>query len=114
MSGELTGIVLFFIGLYGLIARRNIIKSIISIGIMEMGIILYFLSVNFDSNMVSPVYGANQNIADPLPQALTITAIVVGVSITAITLAMFIKLYHKYGTTNWEKAAQKRRAGDEL
>lgn len=42
--------------------------------------------------------------ADPLPQALVITAIVVGISVTAIALVMFISMYHTYGTTNWNKA----------
>ncbi len=37
-----------------------------------------------------------------------ITAIVIGVGITAVSLTMFINLYHKYGTTNWEKAKRMR------
>jgi multicomponent Na+:H+ antiporter subunit C len=46
--------------------------------------------------------------ADPLPQALVITAIVVGIAVTAVALIMFIAMYHKFGTTNWIKAMRHR------
>ncbi len=111
LNGEITSIILFFIGVYGIIARRNMVKSIISIGIMEMAIILFLLSVNFEKGMRAPVSGLTSNISDPLPQALMITAIIIGVAVNAIGLSLFINIYHKYGTTNWTKAAYKRRQG---
>ncbi|MCT4542684.1 MAG: cation:proton antiporter subunit C [Vallitalea sp.] len=109
INGETIGIALFFIGMYGLIARRNIIKTIISIGIIQSGIILFFLTINFSRNSIPPI-GQNLGKAtsDPLPQALMITAIVIGISIIAVSLTMFITLYHRYGTTNWNKATKKR------
>lgn len=108
LSGEMIGIALFMIGLYGLIARRNIVKTIICIGIMEMGIILFFLTIHAQPDARPPI-GENGIAADPVPQALMITAIVIGVAVTAVALIMFIGLYHKYGTTNWKKARQMRR-----
>jgi multicomponent Na+:H+ antiporter subunit C len=108
-NGETVSIVLFFIGIYGIIARRNIVKTIISIGIMETAVILFFVAINYNEGVIAPI-GAEAAIkgADPLPQALMITAIVIGVTITAISLTMFITLYHKYGSTNWEKVIKKR------
>lgn len=109
LNGEMVSIVVFFIGVYGLIARRNIVKSIISLGIMETAVILYFISTGFTEGDLPPV-GDLEGIpaSDPLPQALMITEIVIGVAITAIALTMFIHLYHKYGTTNWYKAMRRR------
>jgi len=46
--------------------------------------------------------------ADPLPQAMMITDIVIGIGVTAIALTLMIHLYHRYGTTNWQKARDKR------
>lgn len=107
--GEMTAFSLFFIGLYGLIARRNIVKSILSVGVMEVGVILFFLSVHFESGQRPPMGDvAAAPVSDPVPQALMITAIVIGVSVTAVALSMFISLYHKYGTTNWLKAMRRR------
>lgn len=108
-KGEVISIVIFFIGVYGLIARRNIIKSIISVVVMEVAVILFFLTINFTPDSVPPIGTENTaRFADPLPQALMITAIVIGVGLIAVALTLFITLHHKYGTTNWEKAKMKR------
>ena len=52
------------------------------------------------------------NAADPLPQALMITAVVIGISVTAISLTMFIAMAQKYGTTNWKRVKTKRGESD--
>lgn len=106
---EATGIVLFFIGMYGLVARKNIVKSILSISIMEVGIVLYFLGINYQLGQIPPIGDlSGAVVADPLPQALMITTIVIGVSVTAVSVSMFIAMYHRYGTTSWEVAKQNR------
>lgn len=108
--GEIAAIIIFFIGIYGVIARRNIIKTIISIGVMEAAVILFFISSG-EGSANAPIISDTDItgvIADPMPQALMITAIVIGVGVTAIALTMFINLYHRYGTTNWEKARKAR------
>lgn len=116
--GEIAAIIIFFIGVYGVVARRNIIKTVISIGIMETAVILYFISDSININK-APILDDTRivdNIADPVPQALMITAIVIGIGITAVALTMFINLYHKYGTTNWKKAklARDTKTNDDL
>ncbi len=111
-SSEICALALFFIGVYGVVARRNIIKTIISIGIMEVAVILFFLSVDFEPGMTPPIGQELTFAADPVPQALMITAIVIGVAVTALAVAMFVGLYHKYGTTGWTKALSARRKED--
>jgi len=109
INAQNTAIILFFIGVYGLCARRNIIKTIISLGIMGGGVILFFLSINRTAESMPPIFNGDVVVAaDPLTQALVITAIVVGISVTAVALIMFIAMYHKYGTTNWLKAMKHR------
>lgn len=111
--GMIVAFILFFISIYCLIVRKNIIKSIIAFGIMESAIILYFLDAHHEQNAVPPLLlDQVQNavaVADPLPQAMMITSIVIGVSVTAVGLTMFMSLYYHYGTTNWRKVALKRR-----
>ncbi|HPJ21872.1 MAG TPA: cation:proton antiporter subunit C [Clostridia bacterium] len=110
INAQNTAIIIFFIGVYGLCARRNIIKTIISLGIMGGGVILFFLSVNRTAQSMPPIFTEEVAVAaDPLPQALVITAIVVGISVTAVALVMFIAMYHKFGTTNWLKAMKHRK-----
>jgi len=109
-NGETVAILLFFIGLGGLIVRHNIVKSIVSLGIMQTAIILYFVAGGFVTGSVPPIEPLVEGalVADPLPQALMITEIVIGVGITAASLIMFIRIYHKYGTTNWEKLKSRK------
>lgn len=111
INGENVSIVLFFIGMYGLCARRNILKTIISLAIVQAALILFFVSINAQRDSTPPIGNALEqmtNVADPLPQALMITAIVVGISVTALSLTMFVSLYHKYGSTNWNRVKRKR------
>jgi multicomponent Na+:H+ antiporter subunit C len=105
--GEIGAIIIFFIGVYGVLARRNITKTVISIGIMEAAIILFFVAGGGAGSTSAPIV-AGVGAADAIPQALMITAIVIGIAVTAVSLTMFIYLYHKYGTTNWEKARKMR------
>lgn len=109
-NGETVSIILFFIGLYGVVSRRNIIKSVISIIIMETAIILFFLTIHFQTDSVPPI-GENLQgaVADPVPQAMMITAIVIGIAITAVALVMANTVYHKYGTSNWNELMIKRK-----
>lgn len=114
INGESISILLFFVGVYGLIARQNIIKSIMSISIMQVAIILYFITTNIAPGSVPPIGDVAQTlqVADPLPQALMITDIVIGIGVTASGLTMFIHLYHRYGSTNWQKVMKKRNRHD--
>lgn len=108
--GEIIALILYCVGFYGLLARRNMIRTIISLGIIQSAIILFFLAINHHSAMIPPIGSTSaEAVADPLPQALMITAIVIGVSVTAVSLTMFISLYHRYGSTNWKKVQRKRR-----
>lgn len=110
INGETVSIVVFFIGVFGLISRRNIIKSIVALSIMQTAAILYFLSSGYKEGSTAPIGNIPEGalVADPLAQAMMITDIVIGVAVTAAALTMFIHLYHRYGTTNWIKAAKKR------
>ncbi len=104
----MVSIVLFFIGLIGILSSKRMFKTIISMSIMEVGAVLFFLTMNAQVSDVPPIGVTTGEIADPLPQALMITAIVIGVAVTAISLVMFINLYHRYGTSNWEEAKEIR------
>jgi len=102
---EIFVIAMFFISFYGLIVSKNAIKSIVFIVLMESAVIMFFLSLGYSSGIIPPI-GQNlelaENVADPLPQALMITAIIIGLSITAINITMLITLCRKLKTTDWD------------
>ncbi|MCB2195412.1 MAG: cation:proton antiporter subunit C [Bacteroidetes bacterium] len=93
--------ILFLVGLYGLITRRNLIKIVISLSIMEFSVFLFLVIIGYIDAGVAPIVElSNQNViyVDPLPQAMVLTAIVIGLATTAMLLAIAIRLYRKYKT----------------
>ena len=100
-------ILLFFISFYGLITTSNIIKSIVFIMMMQTSVIMFWLGVGSRQGVFPPIIGDiaylehPEIIADPLPQALMLTAIIIGISVTAINITMLNALFKKYKTVNW-------------
>ena len=93
---------IFFLGLYGAMTQRNIMKTIMSVGIMDIGAITFFMMVNLPANAAPPISSTPvERMADPVPQALMITALVIGVSVIAMCLAMYMRVAYRYGTADW-------------
>ncbi len=94
-------IVLFAVGLYGILRKRNLIKIIIGLIIVEYAVHLLFILVGYRAGGRSPILASDQlilNIVDPLPQALVLTAIVIGLAVTALVVSLAIRIYDRYGT----------------
>ena len=109
LNAETVSIILFFIGMMGMILRKNMMISVISIGIMDAAIILFFITLN--SGIDIEAVGYQADLVDPVPHALMITSIVIGVAIKAISLIMILDLYHDYNTLDWDEAKYIRENG---
>lgn len=108
INAQTVSLLLFFVGLMGVVTQRNIVKSIIAVNVMDVGAILFLITVNYVPGNVPPVGAVvGEVVADPLPQALMITAIVIGISVTAVSLAVFINLFRRYGTADWQTVIQR-------
>ncbi len=102
---------LFLIGVYTMITRKNLIKKIIGMNIMDSAINLFFISMGSIEGGVAPIkiIGVENVIyVNPLPQAIILTAIVVSVSVTAFALGLCVKLYEQYGTLDADKIREVR------
>ncbi len=108
LRAENIAVILFFVGIAGIFSSRRMLKTIVSIGIMQVAAITFYLTMFASPNSTAPIDTQSTNVADPLPQALMITAIVIGVAVTAIILVMFINLYHRYGNSDWVNISKKR------
>ena len=99
-------LILFIIGLYGVVTRRNLIKIILGIAIMEYSVNLFFILIAYVDKSTVPILSEGfleGPFADPLPQAMILTAIVIGLATTALLLSIAIRLYRKYGTFDIRK-----------
>ena len=103
---------LIFIGIYIVLVKRNLIKVIIGLSILDTGINLFLISLGYISKGTAPIFSKiDMEIArmvDPVPQALVLTAIVIGVAVLALALTLAIRLYHNYGTLNLRKIKDQR------
>lgn len=100
-------IILFLVGLFGVVAKRNLIKMIIGLAIMEYSVNLFLILTGYinggEAPIVTDVTAENISFVDPLPQAMVLTAIVIGVATTGLLLAIAVMLYKKYNTFDIRK-----------
>jgi len=87
------------VGLFVLVDDENLVKKVLGLNIFQTGVFLVFVSAGYRANGEPPIVSpAGGPYANPLPQVLMLTAIVVGVSVTAVALALVVRLYREYGT----------------
>jgi len=96
-------IALMLVGIYGLLSQRNVIKMIVSLNIFEIGLNVFIISIGYVKGGIAPILTSDSASSalvyvDPLPHALVLTAIVIGVGVTAFALALARKMHKKYGT----------------
>ena len=104
-------VVLFIIGVLTVLTRDNLFKKLIGINIMESAIFIVFIAAGNIRGGTVPILAEGQSepvYINPLPSALMLTGIVVSVSVTAFALALIIRLYQSYGTTNARRIAEMR------
>jgi multicomponent Na+:H+ antiporter subunit C len=100
---SLLGFILILIGLWGMLTQRNIIKIIIGFSIIDTGIHLVIVSIGYLKDRTAPILDAAvdkssaiNNVVDPIPSALVLTAIVIGLAVTALMLVYAVQMYkHK-------------------
>ncbi len=94
-------LVLFLVGLYGIIVKKNILKIIISFIITDNALNLFFVLLGYKKGARFPIFVKNMQsttMVDPVPQALILTSIVIGLAVTILMVAVAIRIYEKYGT----------------
>ena len=112
----ITSVVVILIGLYAALVKKSLIKIVIGLSILDSGINLLLITIGYVNNGTAPVFSPSvlkdmpltmENIqklsagmTDPVPQALVLTAIVIGFGVTAVALSLVIRLYRHHKTLN--------------
>jgi multicomponent Na+:H+ antiporter subunit C len=103
----LIGFALMLTGFWGMLTQKNMIKMILGLAIVETGVQLIMVAFGFIQGRTAPILDeavpvskAAAMIVDPVPQALVLTAIVIGVAVNALALAFVVKLYQKRKSLN--------------
>ncbi len=96
------GFLLLIIGLYGMLTQKNLIKIVIGFSIVDTGTHIIIVSIGYLRGRTAPILdgavdlaNATKQVVDPIPSVLVLTAIVIGLAVTALMLSFIIKLYKK-------------------
>lgn len=93
--------ILLMIGFYAVIAKLNLIKKLIGLSLFQAAVFLLYIVVGKVEGGTAPIFtadNAGQLFSNPLPQVLILTAIVVGISTTALGLGIVVRIKEEYGT----------------
>jgi multicomponent Na+:H+ antiporter subunit C len=93
--------VLLMVGFYAVIAKTNMVKKLLGLSIFQGAVFLLYITMDKVDGGTAPIIQPSVTDAiysNPLPQVLILTAIVVGISTTALGLALIVRIYEAYGT----------------
>lgn len=111
---EIAALILFGIGFTTLLLNRNLIRKIIGFSFMDSAIYLFLASEGYVAGAKAPILDAADPVfrgpyINPIPAGLVLTGIVVSVSVTALMLALTVRLYRRYHTLNIDEIARQYR-----
>lgn len=96
---------LLLIGVYAVVAKKNVVKIIVGVLVIDYAVNLLLVLVGYRSGGRAPILIEGESAetfarvaVDPLPQAMVLTSIVIGLGVTALMVAIAIRLYEKYRT----------------
>ena len=94
-------VVLLMIGFYAVVAKVNLIKKLIGLSLFQSAVFLLYITMSKVCGGTAPIF--NEKVtgllySNPLPQVLILTAIVVGISTTALGLGIVVRIKEEYGT----------------
>ncbi len=103
-----TAILVILIGLYGTMVKKSLLKVVIGLSVSDSGLNLLIVAIGYYKGGTAPIFSPGflenfksvSKMVDPVPQALVLTAIVIGFGVTAVALALVIRLYRHHGTLN--------------
>ena len=105
LNGPNVAVVLFFIGLAGVILRKNMMITVIASGVMSTAVILMFVTMGSSVDHRAPMVADSVAVAaDPVPQALMITSVVIGVAVKTVCLVLILNHYRQHKTLDWDAA----------
>ena len=104
---EVAAVILFAVGLTTLLLHKNLLKKIIGLNIMDTAGYLFLTSLGYIEGRLAPIITDGptdpERYVNPLPAGLVLTGIVVSVSVTAVMLALTLRLYRRYHTLNLDE-----------
>jgi len=92
-------VVLMMTGLWIIVAHGNLVKKLVGLNVFQVSAILFYVTIGRIDGGTAPIVTDGATVySSPLPHVLMLTAIVVGVAVTAVGLALVVRIKEAYGT----------------
>ena len=109
---------LVLLGIYAVASRRHLLRILLGLGLLEGGVNLFLVAVGYRADAVAPIVTAGQmpgvTMVDPIPQALILTSIVIGVGVLALGLALVVRVHDAHRTLDVRELSRLISAATEL
>ena len=96
---------LFFVGLYGVVTSRNLVHQVICLSVVQASTYVLLLAVGYRAGAAAPVFAdipTSRAVVDPVVQALSLTDVVVGATVSALLLAVVVQIHKRTGSLDPE------------
>jgi len=105
-------VILMMTGLYIVVAKGNLLKKIVGLNLFQTAVFMLYVSMGKITGGTAPILTGNPDevYSNPLPHVLILTAIVVGISTTALGLALIVRINESYGTIEEDEILEQDRA----
>ncbi len=108
--------VLMMTGLYIVVAKGNLVKKIVGLNIFQTSVFMLYISTGKITGGTAPIFPLDMEVdpnviySNPLPHVLILTAIVVGISTTALGLALIVRIQEEFNTIEEDEILEIERA----
>ena len=107
MANYTVAVALLMIGLFIVITSGNLVKKVIGLIILQSSVFVMYISIAYVQGGTAPILNENlERYVNPLPHVLILTAIVVGVSTTALALALVVRIRESFGSIEEDEIRQ--------
>ncbi|MBE9568711.1 MAG: cation:proton antiporter subunit C [Proteobacteria bacterium] len=110
-----SGFGLILLGLWGMLTQRHLIRIIIGFSLMDTGIHMVMVSIGYVTGGTAPIINdavpmseAVNMVVDPVPSALVLTAIVIGLGVTAVMLSFAVRIHRAHKTLMIDKLTESK------
>jgi multisubunit Na+/H+ antiporter MnhC subunit len=110
-----SGFGLIMIGLWGMLTQRNMIRMIIGFSLLDTGIHMVMIAIGYVTGGTAPIIDAavpaakaTAMVVDPVPSALVLTAIVIGLGVTAVMLSFAVRIHQTRRTLNIDECTESK------
>ena len=110
-----SGLALVLIGLWAMLVRKNLIRMILGFSLVDTGIHMVMVSIGYVTGGTAPILDqavgtvdAVSKVVDPVPSALVLTAIVIGLGVTAVMLSYAVRIYDQKKSLSIDDCAESK------